>query len=133
MGKPISVVVYRIVMGISISANIAVGIFIFLQPDRFASVLGQPLATPATWPRHWGAQLIAINLLYLPGWADPIRNRYVNYLGIGIRLLFALFFFSQGNGFIGMGIYDASFGLLLLVTYLRVPRAPAACSAAGAR
>jgi hypothetical protein len=133
MEKPRSVVVYRTVMGISIVLNIVVGIFILLQPDSFASLLGQPRPSPGTWPRHWGAQLIAINLLYLPGWADPVRNRYVNYLGIAIRLLFALFFFSQGEGFTTMGIYDASFGLLLLVTYLRVPRASAAGYAATGR
>ena len=32
------------------------------------------------------------------------------------------FFFSQGDGFVPMGIYDVISGLLLLVTYLRVPR-----------
>ena len=63
-----------------------------------------------------GAQLIAINLLYLPGFLDPIRNRLVNYLGILIRLSFALFFFTQGDGFVPMGIYDGTFGLLLLAT-----------------
>lgn len=122
MQKPGSVTTYQTVMGISIILNIVIGIFILLLPDTFATLLGQPLPSPATWPRHWGAQLIAINLLYLPGWVDPIRNRYVNYLGICIRLSFALFFFSQGRGFVTMGIYDGSFGLLLLATYLCVPR-----------
>jgi len=31
---------------------------------------------------------------------------------------FALFFFSQGDGFVPMGIYDGLSGLLLLATYL---------------
>ena len=37
-----------------------------------------------------------------------------------IRLSFALFFFSQGDGFVPMGIYDGASGLLLLLTYLPV-------------
>ena len=122
MDKSHSITVYRIVMGISIVLNILVGIFILLWPDTFASVLGQPQPSPQTWPRHWGAQLLAINLLYLPGFADPVRNRFVNYLGIIIRLSFAVFFFTQGRGFGTMGIYDGTFGLALLVTYLLVPR-----------
>jgi hypothetical protein len=65
-------------------------------------------------------QLWAINLLYLPGYKNPVENRYVNWLVIGIRLVFAAFFFSQGDGFIPMGIYDGLWGLTLLVTYLPV-------------
>jgi hypothetical protein len=82
----------------------------------------QPEAFPKTWPRHWGAQLWAINFLYLPGLRDPLKNRWPNWSGIIIRLTFATFFFSQGDGFIPMGIYDAASGLLLLVTYLPVVR-----------
>jgi hypothetical protein len=54
-------------------------------------------------------------------------NRWPNWCGIVIRLLFALFFFSQGDGFVPMGIYDGLSGLALLFTYLPVvKRSPAA-------
>jgi len=43
-------------------------------------------------------------------------------VGIGVRLVFASFFFTQGDGFIPMGIYDGLSGLALLVTYLPVAR-----------
>jgi len=56
----------------SILLNMAVGVFILLMPDQFTSLFGQPTATPDTWPRHWGAQLLAINLLYMPGYRDPV-------------------------------------------------------------
>ena len=117
-----SVGLYRVVLLMSILANIAVGFFILFFPNTFADLLGQPAPTPQTWPRHWGAQLLAINLLYMPGYWNPKINQWPNWLGIGIRLSFALFFFSQGDGFVPMGIYDGISGLLLLVTYLRVPR-----------
>jgi hypothetical protein len=122
MDKSRSITVYRVALGISIVLNILVGIFILVSPDTFAAVLRQAQPSPETWPRHWGAQLIAINLLYMPGFADPVRNRYVNYLGIIIRLSFAVFFFTQGRSFATMGIYDGTFGLGLLATYLLVPR-----------
>jgi len=130
MEKSRSVGIYRVALGISIVLNILVGIFILVLPDSFASLLGQPQPSPATWPQHWGAQLLAINFLYLPGFADPVRNRYVNYLGVIIRLSFAVFFFTQGDGFVPMGIYDGTFGLVLLATYLGVARQQAASAAA---
>ena len=111
---------YRLFLFLSIAANLVAGVIILFWPDSFTSFAGQPDARPDTWPRHWGMQLWAINLLYLPGYKNPVENRYVNWLGIGIRLVFAAFFFSQGDGFIPMGIYDGLWGLTLLVTFLPV-------------
>jgi len=113
---------YRVVLFMSIVMNLAVGIFILFWPDEFASVAGQPDAFPKTWPRHWGMQLWAINLLYLPGYWNPRDDRWPNWVGIGVRLVFALFFFAQGDGFTPMGIYDGLSGLALLFTYLPVVR-----------
>jgi hypothetical protein len=111
---------YRLVLCLSIVANLAVGVIILFWPDAFTNFAGQPLASPKAWPRHWGMQLWAINLLYLPGYKHPVENRYVNWLGIGIRFVFAAFFFTQGDGFIPMGIYDGLSGIALLVMYLPV-------------
>jgi hypothetical protein len=113
---------YRLVLFMSIVLNLAVGIFILIWPDRFTSLVGQPDAFPKTWPRHWGAQLWAINLLYLPGYRNPLEHRWPNWMGIGIRLTFSVFFFSQGDGFVPMGIYDGLSGLALLLTYLPLVR-----------
>ncbi|HEY7190784.1 MAG TPA: hypothetical protein VH436_29740 [Vicinamibacterales bacterium] len=109
---------YRSVLLLSILANLIVGVFIFVSPDGFTNFAGQPMASPSTWPRHWGMQLWAINFLYIPGFKDPIGHRWPNWCGIVIRLVFAAFFFTQGDGFNIMGIYDGSSGLLLLLTYL---------------
>ena len=119
-GKTIKL--YQLVVLTSILLNIAVGIFILLFPAAFASLLGQPDPSPDTWPRHWGAQLLAINGLYMPGYWDPVANPWPNWMGIVIRLSFAVFFFTQGDGFIPMGIYDGISGLLLLATYRPVSR-----------
>jgi hypothetical protein len=116
------IALYRVVLFISIALNLIVGTFILLQPDSFTNLLGQPEASPKTWPRHWGAQLWAINLLYLPGFRDPVVHRWPNWMGIAIRLSFSLFFFSQGGGFVPMALYDGASGLALLLTYLPVTR-----------
>jgi hypothetical protein len=113
---------YRVVLFISIALNLVVGIIILFWPDAFTRFAGQPDAFPKTWPRHWGMQLWAINLLYLPGYWNPVANDWPNWVGIGVRLVFASFFFTQGDGFIPMGIYDGLSGLALLVTYLPVAR-----------
>jgi hypothetical protein len=116
---------YRLVLLLSIVSNLVVGVIIFVSPDAFTSFAGQPDAFPSTWPRHWGAQLWAINFLYLPGYRDPLTHRWPNWMGIVIRLTFAVFFFSQGDGFIPMGIWDGVSGLLLLFTYVPVVRGAA--------
>ena len=113
---------YRVVLLTSIVLNVAVAFFIILRPDAFTALLGQPDASPDTWPRHWGYQLLAINGLYLPGFWNPLAHRWPNWMGIAIRITFALFFVSQGDGFVPMGIYDGISGLLLLGTYLPVVR-----------
>jgi len=120
VGSDAAVALYRRVLFISIVGNLAVAVLIFFWPDTFTGILGQPDAYPKTWPRHWGAQLVAINLLYLPGYWRPRENAWPNWLGIGIRLSFSLFFFTQGEGFGTMGIWDGAFGTALLLTYLRV-------------
>jgi hypothetical protein len=113
---------YRLVLFISIALNMAAGVFLLFAPEVFARLLGQPDPSPRTWPSHWGAQLLAINLLYVPGYQAPREHRWPNWLGIGIRLSFALFFFLQGDGFVPMGIYDGLSGLALLATYVPVTR-----------
>ena len=115
-----SVKLYRMVLITSIALNVGAGFFIMFWPDAFTNLFNQPEAFPDTWPRHWGWQLLAINALYMPGYWNPIVNRWPNYCGIVIRLSFALFFFSQGGGFVMMGVYDGISGLALLFAYLPV-------------
>lgn len=113
---------YRFVLMVSIGLNVAVGFFIMFAPDGFTNLLNQPEAFPKAWPRHWGFQLLAINALYLPGFWNPLQHRWPNWCGIVIRFTFALFFLSQGDGFVPMGIYDGASGVALLLTYLPVVR-----------
>jgi hypothetical protein len=116
---------YKVLLLLSILLNLTVGVIIFVSPDSFTQFAGQPDAFPKTWPRHWGMQLWAIDFLYLPGYQDPQLHRWPNWCGIVIRLTFALFFFSQGDGFTPMGIYDGLSGLMLLAMYIPVVRAAA--------
>ena len=116
---------YKFLLTISILLNLLAGLIIFLSPDSFTHFAGQPDAFPKAWPRHWGMQLWAIDFLYFPGVRDPIGARWPNWCGIVIRLTFALFFFSQGDGFTPMGIYDGLSGLLLLAAYVPVIRSSA--------
>jgi hypothetical protein len=111
---------YKVLLLFSIVLNLAVGCIIFVSPASFTRFAGQPDAFPDAWPRHWGMQLWAIDVLYLPGYFDPRTQRWPNWCGIVIRLTFALFFLSQGDGFTPMGIYDGVSGLILLAAYLPV-------------
>ena len=115
---------YKLLLLLSIVSNLIVGVIIFASPDTFTRFAGQPDAFPKAWPRHWGMQLWAINFLYLPGYWDPQTHRWPNRCGIVIRLAFAAFFTSQGDGFIPMAIYDGVSGLMLLLAYRPVDRQP---------
>jgi hypothetical protein len=117
-----AVKLYKSLLLLSILMNLAVGVLIFVSPDTFTQFAGQPHAFPKAWPRHWGMQLWAIDFLYLPGLRDPLVHRWPNWCGIVIRLTFSAFFFSQGDGFTPMGIYDGVSGLMLLAAYLPVLR-----------
>ena len=99
---------YRLVLCLSIVANLVVGIIILFWPVAFTRFAGQP--DPA------------INLLYLPGYWNPEEHRWPNWVGIGVRLTFAAFFFLQGDGFVPMGIYDGISGVILLLCYLPVAK-----------
>ena len=72
---------YRLVLVTSIVLNLTVGVFILLWPDAFASFLNQPAPFPKTWPRHWGAQLLAINMLYMPGYGTLVPTAGPTGLG----------------------------------------------------
>jgi hypothetical protein len=112
---------YRAVLLVSILLNLAIGLFIIFEPNAFTDLLSQPEASPKTWPRYWGFQLLDMNAVYLPGLRDPVGHRWSNWIGILIRLAFA-FFFLQGDGFVPMGVYDGLLGLPLLATYVPVVR-----------
>jgi hypothetical protein len=80
----------------------------------------------------------AVDALRLHEWPGNVREleRLIecvlapNWMGIAIRLTFAAFLFSQGDGFVPMGIWDGVSGLLLLFTYLPVVRSAAPVSPA---
>ncbi len=58
----------------------------------------------------------------MPGFWKPVQHRWPNWCGIVIRFTFALFFLSQGDGFVMMALYDGASGLALLLTYIPVVR-----------
>lgn len=114
---------YRRLLQVSIALNILIALFVLIWPGGFTSLLNLPDAYPAAWPRLWAALWIGVNLLYIPGAIAPLTNRYPNILGIVIRLAVALLFLLQGGGFLWMALYEAVFGLALLVTYRSALRA----------
>jgi hypothetical protein len=114
---------YRRVLQVSIALNILIALFVLIWPGGFTALLNLPDAYPLAWPRLWAALWIGVNLLYIPGAIAPLTNRYPNIMGIAIRLGVALLFLIQGGGFIWMALYEAAFGVALLVTYRGALRA----------
>ena len=77
---------YRVLFVISILGNLVVGFWCIFDPVGFARLLLQPDPFPEPWPRVWGATLIGLHLVYVPGLRNPLFYRWPNWSSIAISL-----------------------------------------------
>ena len=54
-----------------------------------SQTFGLPPPVPTGWIRGWGATLILVTALYVPGLQDPLRSRAANIIGIFGRVWMA--------------------------------------------
>lgn len=114
---------YRLLLAASIVLDILIGLAALIWPVWLARLLAQPEPFPDAWLQAFGLALIGMSLLYVQGWNNPTFYRWPNWAGILIRLTLALFFLSQGQGFLPLAVWEASWGLVLLVAYYRLTQA----------
>jgi hypothetical protein len=117
---------YRILFGISIATNVVVCLMALLIPYRFAHLLGQPDPFPDGWPRVWGATLLGLHLVYVPGLLQPLRYRWPNWASIVIKFWMVIVFLFQGWLFLPFAVWDFAWGVVLLVAYYRLTLADTA-------
>lgn len=119
---------YKRVLVVSLIVQAVIALLAILFPGTLSHLLGLPSATPSGWLRAWGAMLLLVTLLYLPGYIDPVRVRWPNVIGIlgrvGTALLFLLLGLGTGlRGFLWLALIDGAFATALVVTYFRLFRA----------
>lgn len=119
---------YKRVLAANLVLHVAIALFAILFPAALSHLVGLPASYPSGWMRAWGGMLLLTTALYLPGYVDPVRERWPNVIGIvgraGMALLFLLIALCAGlRGFLWFAVFDGAFAAALVVTYFRLFRA----------
>lgn len=110
--------IYQLLFGSTIILNVGIALACVFVPAHFAGIVGLKWQEPMRgYARAWGATLIGLHLVYVPGLLDPIGQEWINWSQIAIKLGMPLIFWSNPRGFKLFGIWDASCGAILLVAY----------------
>ena len=110
---------YQGVLGLNMLLHLGIGLGCMFVPGVVSSVFGLPAPTPSGWIRGWGATLILVTALYIPGLQDPMRSRAPNIIGVLGRVWMATVWFVVGGGFFWFGLFDAAFAIILAWLYYR--------------
>jgi hypothetical protein len=89
-------------------------------PAAMLGWVGLSGAGGTAWPALWGAALVFLALLTLPGWLDPVHQRLPNVFAVVGRILMAAAFLAQGGTFAWLALFDAVFAVLLTLSYHRM-------------
>jgi hypothetical protein len=110
---------YRRVLGLNLVLHLLIGLACIFLPYWVSGTFGLPGPIPTGWVRGWGATLILVTALYVPGLIDPFRARMPNLIGLGGRLWMAIIWLFCGGGFLWFAAFDFAFFVILTVLYLR--------------
>jgi len=114
-----SLVLYRRVLGFNLILHLMIGLACIFLPYWVSSTFGLPAPIPTGWVRGWGATLILVTALYVPGFFDPTHHRAPNVIGVLGRLWMAIIWMFCGGGFLWFALFDFAFFLVLGGLYLR--------------
>ena len=112
-------IAYKTVLGVNMLLHLGIGLGCMFLPNLVSDVFDLPTPIPSGWIRGWGATLILVTALYIPGLQDPRRSRFPNLCGILGRVWMATVWFVIGGGFFWFGLFDASFAVILAWLYYR--------------
>jgi hypothetical protein len=112
--------IYQALFTISIIVGLLVGLWCIFDPVGFAQLLLQTDPHPEAWPRIWGATLLALQILYIPGVRNPLFYRWPNWSSIAVKLLMTIIFLTAGSSFHLLAIGEFIWFLILLFTYYRL-------------
>src|SRR5271167_574737 len=110
---------YQKVLGFNMALHLGIGVLCMLAPYFVSDTVGLPPPVPTGWIRGWGATLILVTALYVPGLQDPLRSRYPNIMGMIGRVWMATVWFFIGGGFVWFGVFDLFFAIILAWLFYR--------------
>jgi hypothetical protein len=112
--------IYRLVLGFNMILHVLIGLACMFLPEFVSRTFGLPSPVPSGWIRGWGATLILVTALYIPGLQDPVRSRFTNVTGIFGRMWMGTVWLVIGGGLTWFGLFDWFFAILLGVLYYRL-------------
>lgn len=111
---------HRLVFRIALGLQFIIGALFLFVPTFSLGVVGlSPLMGPE-WPSIWGATLIFVTLMQVPGAIDPVNQRYANIVAVLGRLLLVLTFLWHGGPFVFFAAVDLVFGALIFLGFRRL-------------
>lgn len=112
--------IYRRVFGLALALQIVIGGLFLFYPAFSLGILGLPAGAENPWPSIWGATLIFVTAMQIPGALDPVRQRYPSIIAVLGRALMVVTFLSQGGAFLWFAAFDAVFGVLIFLLFQRL-------------
>jgi hypothetical protein len=109
--------IYQVLFRISIIANLLVGLWCIFDPVGFAQRVFQIDPYPQAWPRIWGATLLGLQFVYIPGALNPLFYRWPNWFSIAIKILMTIISLTAGSSFYLLAAWEFIWFLILLTTY----------------
>jgi len=116
---------YRRVLAFNLILHVLIGLACLFFPHWVADTFDLAGPIPAGWTRGWGATLILVTALYVPGWLDPLAYRAPNLIGILGRFWMGTVWLFCGfvdRGFWWFSAFDYAFFVILGLLYLRYLR-----------
>ncbi len=111
---------HRRVFGLALGLQLVIGALFLFFPAFSLGVVGLPAGAENPWPSVWGATLIFVTVMQIPGALDPVHQRFPNVIAVLGRLLMVLTFVTHGGPFLWFAAFDAIFGALIFVCFRRL-------------
>ena len=115
-------VLYQRFLGFNMFLHLLIGLACIFVPNWVSRTVRLPKPVPTGWVRGWGATLLLVTALYVPGLRDPIGHREPNVIGVGGRFWMGTIWLVCGGGFLLFSVFDYVWAVTLGALYLRVIR-----------
>lgn len=113
---------YKRVLGFNMFLHLVVGLLCIFAPEFVSRTVDLPGPIPTGWTRGWGATLMLVTALYVPGLLDPIGKRGPNIIGIMGRVWMGTIWVFCGGGFLWFALFDYVWATIIAVFYVRLFR-----------
>ena len=111
---------HRRVLGLALVLQVIIGALFLFCPAFSLGFIGLPAGAENPWPSIWGATLIFVTVMQIPGALNPVHQRYPNLIAVLGRALMVATFVAHGGQFLWFAAFDAVFGVLIYLSFRRL-------------